>query len=267
MRARKRRRLELSKTLFLLPNLITLSSIFCGFDAIRLAARGTADDLYHASVLLIFAMIFDMLDGRVARMTKTQSAFGVQIDSLADIVSFGAAPALMVFQWTSAHHPNAALAASFLFLGCGAVRLARFNVLTTNESGAPSKPGKYIVGLPIPGAAGILISLVVANHAIDGRLDDAAWSTPILGVTVLLSMLMVSTVRFRSFKDLKLNARTIGVVAFVVGSSGLVYARLKPAFVLVWLLGFYVMIGLFEALWQLSRKKRPARDSIPPPHI
>ena len=81
-------------------------------------------------------------------------------------------------------------------------------------------------------------------------------------------MLMVSTVRFRSFKDLKLNARTIGVVAFAVGSSGLIYARLKPAFVLVWLLGFYVMLGLFEAVWQLSRKKHPtARDSIPPPGI
>src|SRR6266851_2997558 len=191
---RKRRRLELGKTLFLLPNLITLSSIFCGFDAIRLAARGSEDDIYRAAVLLIFAMIFDMLDGRVARMTKTQSAFGVQIDSLADVVSFGVAPSLMVYQWTSPHHPEAALAVAFVFIGCGAVRLARF-------------------------------------------------------------------------KDLKLNARTIGVVAFAMGSSGLIYARLKPAFVLVWLLGFYVMLGLFEALWQLSRKKRPARDSIPPPGI
>jgi CDP-diacylglycerol--serine O-phosphatidyltransferase len=267
MRARKRRRLELSKTLFLLPNLITLSSIFCGFDAIRLAARGSEDDIYRAAVLLIFAMIFDMLDGRVARMTKTQSAFGVQIDSLADVISFGVAPSLLVYQWTSAHHPHAALAASFLFCGCGAVRLARFNVLATNESGAPTKPGKYVIGLPIPGAAGILISLVVANHAIDARLSVEAWSWPILGITVLLSMLMVSTVRFRTFKDLKLNARTIATVAFAVGSSGIIYARLKPAFVLVWLLGFYVMLGLFEAVWQLSRRKRTARDSIPPPNL
>jgi len=266
-RGRKRRRIELSKTLFLLPNLITLSSIFCGFDAIRLAARGSEDDIYRAAVLLIFAMIFDMLDGRVARMTKTQSAFGVQIDSLADVISFGVAPSLLVYQWTAPHHPALALAASFLFTGCGAVRLARFNVITTSPSGMPTKPGKYIMGLPIPGAAGILISLVVANHAIDGKFSTAAWSWPILGVTVLLSMLMVSTVRFRSFKDLKLNARTLGVVAFAVGSSGIIYARLKPAFVLVWLLGFYVMLGLFEALWQLSRRKRPARDSVPPPGI
>jgi CDP-diacylglycerol---serine O-phosphatidyltransferase len=267
LRPRRGRRLELGKTLFLLPNLITISSIFCGFDAIRLAARGGEDDIYLAAVLLIFAMIFDMLDGRVARMTKTQSAFGVQIDSLADVISFGVAPSLLLYQWSSPHHPNVALFASFLFTSCGAVRLARFNVLSTNESGAPTKPGKYIVGLPIPGAAGIVISLVVANHAVEGRLSSDAWSWPILGITVLLSMLMVSTVRFRSFKDLKLNARTLGVVAFALGSSGLIYARLKPAFVLVWLLSFYVILGLFEALWQLSRGKRPTHDSGPPPGV
>jgi CDP-diacylglycerol--serine O-phosphatidyltransferase len=267
VRPRKRRKLALGKTLFLLPNLITLSSIFCGFDAIRLAARGAEEDIYRAAVLLIFAMVFDMLDGRVARMTKTQSAFGVQIDSLADVISFGVAPSLIIYQWTSAEHPIAALAIAFLFTGCGAVRLARFNVLSTHVSGAPTKPGKYIVGLPIPGAAGILISLIVANHAIDGRLSAEVGTWPVLGATLLLSMLMVSTVRFRSFKDLKLNARTIGVVAFAMGSSALIYSRLKPAFVLVWLLGFYVMLGLFEALWQLSRNKPTARDSIPPPGI
>ena len=80
-------------------------------------------------------------------------------------------------------------------------------------------------------------------------------------------MLMVSTVHFRSFKDLKLNALSIGVIAFAVGSSGLIYARIKPAFVLVWLLSFYVILGLLEALWQLSRGKRPSRDSVPPPGI
>src|SRR6266487_285067 len=149
VRPRRRRKLELSKTLFLLPNLITLSSIFCGFDAIRLAARGSDDDIYRAAVLLIFAMIFDMLDGRVARMTKTQSAFGVEIDSLADVVSFGVAPGLMVYQWTAPYHELPALFTAFVFTGCGAVRLARFNVLTTSERGAPQKPGKYIVGLPI----------------------------------------------------------------------------------------------------------------------
>src|SRR6478609_4018569 len=151
---RKRRRLELGKTLFLLPNLITLSSIFCGFDAIRLAARGGEDDIYRAAVLLIFAMIFDMLDGRVARMTKTQSAFGVQIDSLADVVSFGVAPAILTYRWALSDLGTLGLMVSFVFLACGAIRLARFNVLAMGNEKKPAKPGKYIVGLPIPGAAG-----------------------------------------------------------------------------------------------------------------
>jgi CDP-diacylglycerol---serine O-phosphatidyltransferase len=267
MKARKRRRLELGKTLFLLPNLITLSSIFCGFDAIRHAATGTDADLYRAAILLIFAMVFDMLDGRVARMTRTQSAFGVQIDSLADVVSFGAAPALIVYQWTARYHELFALAASFIFVGCGAIRLARFNVLTTGERGVPQKPGKYIVGLPIPGAAGILISLVIANHAIQSRLSGERWSWVILAITVALSFFMVSTIRFRSFKDLKLNARTVAVVALAAGSSGIIGARLNPAFVLVWLLGFYVLLGVVEALFRLPQRNKHARDSIPPPGL
>src|SRR5579862_6835055 len=101
MRKRFPRRVDLKRTLFLLPNLITLSSIFCGFDSIRLSAgAGSEDDFYRAALLIIFAMFFDMLDGRVARMTKTQSAFGLQIDSLADVVSFGVAPAMLVYRWS-----------------------------------------------------------------------------------------------------------------------------------------------------------------------
>src|SRR5262245_49388140 len=162
-----RRKLDLRKTLFLLPNMITLSSIFCGFDSIRLSATaGGDDDFERASLLLVYALFFDMLDGRVARATKTQSAFGLQIDSLADVVSFGVAPALLVYRWSLYQKPTAGLIAAFLFVAAGAVRLARFNVLSMGESGKPTKPGKYIIGLPIPGAAGILISLVIANHAI-----------------------------------------------------------------------------------------------------
>ena len=102
--AAPRRKLDLRKTLFLLPNMITLSSIFCGFDSIRVSATapfGTAgdDDFYRASLLLVYALFFDMLDGRVARLTKTQSAFGLQIDSLADVISFGVATGVLVYRW------------------------------------------------------------------------------------------------------------------------------------------------------------------------
>jgi CDP-diacylglycerol---serine O-phosphatidyltransferase len=268
---RRFRRLNLRKTLFLLPNLITLTSIFCGFDSIRRSATATnEDDFYRAALLIVFAMFFDMLDGRVARLTKTQSAFGLQIDSLADIVSFGVAPSLLVYRWSLHHFDIVGLVAAFAFTACGAIRLARFNVLSMDEAGKPAKLSKYIVGLPIPGAAGILVSIVVANHAVAGAIgrEEHAWA--ILAVTLGLAVLMVSTVRFRSLKDLRLNLRTALFVAFAIASSAFISARMKPAFVLVWLLGFYVVVGIFETLWALPGNVRRAlrsqelRDSRPP---
>jgi CDP-diacylglycerol--serine O-phosphatidyltransferase len=266
------RKLDLRKTLFLLPNIITLSSVFCGFDSIRLTATAPDGDdhvYYRASLLLVFALFFDMLDGRVARLTKTQSAFGLQIDSLADVVSFGVAPALLVYRWSLQQRPMAGLVAGFLFVGAAAVRLARFNVLSMGESGAPSKPGKYIVGLPVPGAAGILISLVLANHAMGNelRLQDAAYSWGMIVLTIFLAFLMVSTIKFRSFKDLRLNVRTLLLVAFAVGSSAIVSLQTKPEFVLVWLLSCYVVIGLIESVLSLTRRaarRAESRRSLPP---
>jgi CDP-diacylglycerol---serine O-phosphatidyltransferase len=265
------RRFDLRKTLFLLPNMITLSSIFCGFDSIRVSATAQSqDDFYRAALLIVFAMFLDMLDGRVARMTKTQSAFGLQIDSLADVVSFGVAPSLLVYQWTLHRMGTLGLVCSFLFTAMGAVRLARFNVLSTGDDGKPQKPSKYIVGLPIPGAAGILVSIVVANHAAAGVIGQAEYAAVILGVTVGLSMLMVSTIRFRSFKDIRLNARTALLVAFVIGSSVFVSMKMQPAFVLVWLLAFYVFMGIAESLWALpgrlreSALAREAEENPPP---
>jgi CDP-diacylglycerol--serine O-phosphatidyltransferase len=264
------RKIDLRKTLFLLPNIITLSSIFCGFDSIRISGTATADDDYfRASLMLVFALFFDMLDGRVARLTKTESAFGLQIDSLADAISFGVAPALLVYKWSLWQMETAGLMVAFAFAASGAVRLARFNVLSMGVAGAPTKPGKYIVGLPVPGAAGILISLILANHAMQGQLglSGPRYVYIIMGLTVFLSFLMVSTIRFRSFKDLKLNARTFALVAFAVGSSAIVSLKTKPAFVLVWLLSIYVVIGVVETVFNLLRRKRVAeerRSSIPP---
>lgn len=279
MMQRKRRRfrlrqprIDLKRTLFLLPNMITLSSVFCGFYAMVLASQATDEEGYYRSALLIvFAMFFDMLDGRVARMTKTQSAFGLQIDSLADVVSFGAAPAILIYFWTLHQLGYLGLLACFVFVACGAIRLARFNVLTMGDAGAPKKPSKYVVGLPIPGAAGILVSIVVANSAVQGAIGRPEWATAILAVTVVLAGLMVSSIRFRSGKDLRLNARTVLLVGFTVGTSALIAMKLKAAFVLVWLLGVYVLIGIFEWLWHIPRRVREhvaaaGRDSTAPPN-
>lgn len=268
-RSRLRRRLDLKKTLFLLPNMITLGSVFCGFNACRLAAKPGAvtEDYYRAAILLLFAMMFDLLDGRVARMTKTESAFGLQLDSLADIVSFGVAPALLMYQWVLHRWQVPGLIVAFVFVACAAARLARFNVLSSSTNGAPVKPGKYIIGLPTPPASGILISLVVADSAVGGALGSERYTAIIFGVTVMASLLMVSNVRFRSFKDLKLNSATILFMLFVMGSSLVVSQMFKLEFVLIWLLSLYVLIGLVEsaralALW-LARGAQ--RDSTIPP--
>ena len=262
---RRPTKLDLRKTLFILPNLITLSSVFCGFDSLRISASAQGEeDFYKDALLIVFAMLFDMLDGRVARMTKTQSAFGLQIDSLADVVSFGAAPALLVYEWTLKRLELTGLIVSFLFVACGAVRLARFNVLSMGEGGKPTKPSKYIVGLPIPGAAGILVAIVVANHAVGGAIGRAEYAWGMLAVTALLSFFMVSTIRFRSFKDVKLNVRTVLFVAFAIGSSIFISMRMSPAFVLVWLLGFYILLGVFESLWHLPGRLMGRRDPEAP---
>ena len=266
-----RRKLDLRKTLFLLPNIITLSSVFCGFDSVRITATAQGDDdYYRASLLLVFALFFDTLDGRVARLTRTQSAFGLQIDSLADVICFGVAPAILVYKWSLWQRPFPGLVASYVFAAAAAVRLARFNVLSMGDKGAPTKPGQYIVGLPVPGAAGILISLVLANHAMGDelRLFGPKYVWAMIALTIFLSFLMVSTIKFRSFKDVRLNLRTFGLVAFTVGSSAIVSLQTRPAFVLVWLLSCYVLIGLVESVLALSRRARrhQARQSFPPAH-
>ncbi|MCB9593717.1 MAG: CDP-diacylglycerol--serine O-phosphatidyltransferase [Sandaracinaceae bacterium] len=253
--------MNLRKTLFLLPSLFTLSSIFCGFYAVVLClGEVDSESFYRASLLIVFAMFFDLIDGRVARLTKTQSAFGVQIDSLADLVSFGVAPAVLVYRWSLQTMDTLGVLLAFVFVACGAIRLARFNVLAMNESGAPKKPGKYIVGLPIPGAAGVLVSLVVANHVVAGTLHAQAMI--VVAVVVTLSFFMVSTIKFRSFKDMKLNWRTMAMLTIALGSSGALAILYHPSFALVALLTCYLAMGVAETLFNLSRRGLRRRRGV-----
>lgn len=264
----KRRRLNLSRTLFVLPNLITLASVFCGFNAIRIVAGADlqSDDtgpFRAAAILLMIAMVFDLLDGRVARLTKTQSAFGLQLDSLADVISFGVAPALLMYKWVLYRHEALGPFVAFLFVAGGAIRLARFNVL--NSDGTPSS-NRYIVGLPIPIAAAFLVSLAAANHAVGGALGHHRYTVPAFGLVIALSLLMVSAVKFRSFKDLRLNPPTLMLLALGIISSVVVWQVTGRAeFVLVWLPSYYVLIGLFDTVHRLvsSLGHAEARPSIP----
>lgn len=263
--ARRIRNVDVHKALFVLPNLVTMASIFCGFNAMVVVARDnpTTDDFFRAAILLMFSMLFDLLDGRVARMTRTQSAFGLQLDSLADVLSFGVAPSLLMYKWVLYNLQGGGFIA-FFFTACGAARLARFNVLSSGASGAPVKPGKYVTGLPIPPAAGVLISLLLANHAVGGALGAPENAVAFAVVTAVLGLLMVSNVKFRSFKQVKFSTSTAIFVLFALGSSALVWRYSKPQFVLVWLLSFYVLIGLFEALRGLTTGGSSRGDSQPP---
>lgn len=250
-------RIDLSKTLFILPNLFTLGSILCGYYAILVCSEAATEDyLYRAALLIIYAMFFDTIDGRVARLTKTQSAMGVQLDSLADIVSFGVAPAILVYHWSLKEITTLGMLVGFMFVGCGAIRLARFNIAVTGNDGEPVKPGKYSQGLPIPAAAGILISLVVANQ-LTGKLPF----TPILVsiVMISLSIFMVSSMPFRSFKDIKLSWRTVVFISLALGTSAWITLRYHLSLALVWLLVTYVAIGVIESIIALVNRAKASR--------
>ena len=247
-------KVDLRKSLFILPNLFTLSSVLCGYYAILiLSDRATSDDFYRAALLIIFALFFDGIDGRVARLTKTQSAIGVQLDSLADVISFGVAPAILVYYWSLSELGTAGMLVGFLFVAAGAIRLARFNVMSTSDDGQPHEPGKYTQGLPIPAAAGILISIVVAN-TLTGKLPF----TPIIisALVLMLALFMVSSMPFRSFKDLRLSWRTVLLISGALGITVWIALRVHPSMALVWLLAAYVIIGIVESLIALMNKAR-----------
>ena len=178
----------------LLPSLFTLANLFCGWACVVHAMRG---EFATAAPLIGVAIVLDMLDGRIARMTGTTSDFGVQLDSLADLISFGMAPAVLVFQWGLLPLGRLGWAIGFLYLTAAALRLARFNI-----QAAPDK--RYFVGLPSPAAAGIPAATVFYFPA-----ALATYPLALLALTMLLvpALLMVSTIRFQSFKTLDLGIK------------------------------------------------------------
>ncbi len=247
--------INLRKAMFVLPNLFTVSSIFLGFYALVLCGGdATPQQLYQAALAIFFAMFFDGFDGRVARMTKTQSDFGVQLDSLADVVSFGAAPALLVYKWALASLGLVGTFVSFSFLACGALRLARFNVLAARGDKGSSR---FFVGLPIPLAAGAIVALVIAHYRQFGSTTEVSTHVPMAAVVVLLSFLMVSTVRYRTFKDLHLSTRSLVLFLFLSVAGLAVGIATRASFVLVVYMGAYIAMGIAESI---IAKARPARD-------
>lgn len=241
---------KLRKLMFVLPNLFTVTSIFCGFYAITLAAgEASPAQLYQAALAIFFAMFFDGFDGRVARLTRTQSRFGVELDSLADVISFGVAPGILVYKWALVDLGLAGVFIAFAFAACGALRLARFNVMA--QEAHHGGPSRFFVGLPIPLAAGMIVSMVIAHHGARGGPLGAAAQLPIAVTVAVLSLLMVSTVRYRTFKDLRLSKRSATFFLFVIAGGIVVATQLHPAYVLVAYFSAYLLFGLVESAFML----------------
>jgi len=184
------------KGIYLLPNLFTTAALFSGFYAVVAGMNG---DFGHAAVAIFVAMVLDGLDGRVARMTNTQSAFGAEYDSLADMVSFGVAPALVAFSWMLQDLGQFGWIAAFVYVAGAALRLARFNV----QIGDVDK--KWFVGLPSPSAAAIVAALIWVLHDFD--FEWMAAKILVALVIAAVGLLMVSNVRYHSFKDIDLKSR------------------------------------------------------------
>lgn len=220
------------REVYLLPNLFTTAALFSGFYSIIAAMNG---EFSNASVAIFISMVFDGLDGRVARMTRTQSAFGAEYDSLADMVSFGIAPALVVFTWSLAPLGKVGWIAAFIYAVGAALRLARFNTMVGIEE------KRYFTGLPSPAAAAIVAGVIWAAN--DKGVSGEAMSTIMALLVPIVGLLMVSNVKYRSFKDLNLKGR-VPFVVLLIAVLSFVLIALEPALVLMSLFCLYGAWGL-----------------------
>ena len=242
---RGKKRKEKRRGIYLLPNLVTTASLFCGFYAIIAAIQG---NFYQAALSILIAAVLDGLDGRIARITRTTSAFGIQYDSLSDLIAFGLAPAILVFLWALKPFNRFGWMAAFLYAVCGALRLARFNV-QVGQIG-----NNYFVGLPIPAAATIVATTILFVFQIGGT--GATGYLAVLIMIYVLSFLMVSNIHYPSFKGLKLaEKRSFNFLVAVVLIFVLV--ALEPFLMLsVGILG-YVLSGPLLAVVNLKKKTSP----------
>src|SRR6202521_3099392 len=263
-----------SKGMYIIPSLFTTGNMAAGYYAILQIMHASANEFWHfdnAAKAIGFAVLFDGLDGRIARMTKTSSDFGRELDSLADVITFGVAPAMLAWSWGFRQLP-AVLApqllsklgqlgaiASFLFLMAGTSRLARFNITANPQPSNPGPPGKkYFVGMPIPAGAGVIAAVV---HFSGGD-PIASWWTAVtwMLMVVAVAYLMVSTWRFYSFKDIDFRSRQPFQLVILFG---LLFAAIRfySQWVLFLIALLYVFSGVFWRLkWIFRRKGNP-----PPP--
>jgi CDP-diacylglycerol--serine O-phosphatidyltransferase len=263
------------KGMYLLPSLFTIGNLGAGFYAILQAVQGSPQDFSHfdfAAIAIGFAVVFDGLDGTIARLTNTASDFGRELDSLADVVTFGVAPAVLAFMWGFHQLPmnldhdqrlrivQLGAALCFLFLAAGASRLARFNIQVNPQPSNPGRPGrKYFVGMPIPGGAGCIAATV---HFSRGYPLTAWWISLIwMAFVLVLAFLMVSTWRFWSAKSIDFRSRHPFRLVILIG-AGLALVWFFSRYVLFFLALFYLLSGVFARLSFAVRRTPAASTSV-----
>jgi CDP-diacylglycerol--serine O-phosphatidyltransferase len=255
---------EPNPRIYLLPNLMTTGNLFCGFTATLKILEGAllqgvnpdaAGDLFHAAIWFILgACFFDLLDGRLARLGGHESAFGREFDSLADIVSFGVAPALMVYRIVLQEFPRACWIIAFVYLACGALRLARFNCVSANQDGNGTSNEKNFTGFPIPAAAGLIASITLfLLWLAEGEHQLGKWKFVLPPLMLFLSFMMFSRFQYPSFKALNWKTKK-SIPRFLVIILILVFTWLYYEWMPAVLFLCYLLYGFLRP-W-LSREWR-----------
>lgn len=244
-----------SRGIYLLPNLFTTAALFCGFFAVLSAMNGQFE---KAAVAIFVAMVLDGLDGRVARMTNTQSAFGAEYDSLSDMVAFGLAPSLVVYEWAISDLGKLGWIAAFVYTAGAALRLARFN------SQIATADKRYFQGLPSPAAAAILAGIVWVG--VDKEISPVNLSWFVAVLTVGAGLLMVSNLRYSSFKEIDLKGK-VPFFSMVVVMLGFAVILLEPPIILFLAFLIYAISGIFTSVrYVMQRRKNKHTENTADKH-
>ena len=242
-----------NRGIYLLPSVLTTFGMFAGFYSIIASING---EFTTAAISIMIAMLWDTLDGRVARLTNTQSEFGAEYDSLADLVSFGLAPALLVYEWTLSDLGRFGWLAAFIYLACAALRLARFNT----QVGSADK--RYFQGFPSPAAAGVIVTMIWLKIWTYAFFDSDVISIGYYlgaGITIVCGLLMVSNVRYYSFKELDSKKASFRFLLGIVLS--LIVLLYKPNIVLFTGFFLYMLSGPFITIIGLNKRRIEKKKS------